>query len=50
MVSSHEKGCPWDWGIHGFFIEDPSKAVIPSALGLQGTFRVHRVLEVNTHP
>ena len=50
MVSSHEKGCSWGWGIQGFFIEAPSRAVIPSALCLKGTFRVHNVLEVNIHP
>ena len=50
--AGHENDCavPGAGEPQGLFIEDPSRAVIPSAMCLQGIVRVHSVLAVSTHP
>ena len=49
-ASEREDGTPGVWALQGFFIEDPCRAVIPSAMCLQGIFRVHSVFPVISYP
>ena len=48
-AESHDP-IPQGIGTQGFFVEDLRRAVIPSEMCSQGTFRVHSVSSVISHP
>ena len=48
-AESHDS-IPLGIGTQGFFVEDLRRAVIPSEMCSQGTFRVHSVSSVISHP